>query len=67
MLRAEKEARDAKERQKQRAADKIQKERERKEAEEKEKIRKMRNYEDVVVDESANNQGDNGNLSDDFM
>lgn len=46
----------------------MKKERERKEAEEKERIRKLRNYEDVVVDESTSNLGgDNGNLSDDFM
>ncbi|CAJ0587105.1 unnamed protein product, partial [Mesorhabditis spiculigera] len=65
---AERDARDAVERQKQRHADKIRKDEEARIAEEKEKMRRIRNYEDVEVDDGlANNQNDDGNLSDDFM
>ena len=65
--RAERDARDAKERQKQRAIEKTKKEAEKKDADEKERQRRLRNYEDVEEDDAPNNQDDNGNLSDDFM
>ncbi|CAI4233365.1 unnamed protein product [Auanema sp. JU1783] len=65
---AERDERDAKERQAQRKADQLRKERENKEAAEREKIRKTRNYEDVDWENtSANQTNDDGNLSDDFM
>ncbi|CAJ0931976.1 unnamed protein product, partial [Mesorhabditis belari] len=65
---AERDDRDAKERQHQRAAEKIKKEAETKLAEQKEKERRIRNYEDVEVDDAlCNKNNEDGNLSDDFM